>query len=260
MSGIVVITTKGGSKRDFINTLQQETGGAVALVVLQNVKKKGTFKRVLSFYRKVGFLGIIPEIYYFLIVKLSPHKRRALAVLSSRSRLFAEDHGYSAKTMQTDDVNEDSIYARVREIHPEIIVIWGGYIIKQRLLETAPCAVNMHSGFVPYYRGVNGIENAILNNDFDHIGVTLHYAVPQVDAGEIIKIVSADHRKPPSEFFKTLNDSATKEYLNVVKEILNRGKISSEPQDLARGRNYLLREWTYKKQYILAKKILRWEI
>ena len=256
MSGIVVITTKGGAKRDFVNILQEETGGAIALAVLQNVRKKSLFKRILSFYKKVGFLGIIPEIYYFLAVKLSPSKKYALAVLSTRSAVLGKDQEYLTKTIETDNVNEDLIYEHIKKINPDIIVIWGGYILKPRLLEVSRFAVNMHSGYVPYYRGVNGVEQAILNDDLEHIGISVHYAVTKVDAGGVIDIVTTNHQNSPEKFFKTLNDLATRRYIDIIKEILKNGKIQSKPQDTSNGRLYLLKDWTYKKQYTLAKKIL----
>lgn len=255
MPGIVLVTTKGRAKKAFANALQRETG-AVKLVVLQNEKKKSLFKRINSFYKKVGLVGIIPEIYYFLSVKLSERKKQAISTLSARSESSDED--YIAPTIETRDINEDTIYERIKSIEPDVIAIWGGYILKSRLLETAPLVVNMHSGFVPYYRGVNGIQHAILNNDFEHIGITIHYAVPKVDAGEVIKIIRPEEKKPVLEFFRDLNDRAFREYIEVVKEILEKGRIPGETQDLSKGKNYLLKEWTYKKENALAKKILEW--
>lgn len=259
MAVIVIITTKGAVKRSFVNTLQKETGGMVKLVILQNIRRKNIFKRIQIFYKKVGFPGIIPEIYYFLVVKLSPKKKRALSILSLRSRISESEKNYLAETVETDNVDDDAIYEYIKDIKPDMIVIWGGYILKPRILETARYAVNIHFGFTPYYRGVNGIEHAILNNDFKHIGVTIHYAIPKVDAGEVIKVVSIDHRTRPEEFFKVLNDLAFKEYIVIIKSLLEKGRISSSPQDLALGRNYLLKEWTYKKQNTLANKIIDWQ-
>src|SRR3989344_2568790 len=259
MARIVVITTKGQAKKDFINAIQEETNGAVILAVLQNVKRKGIFKRASSFYKKVGLSGIVSEIYYFLAVKLSERKRQALATLSVRSILSKDNKtSYLAKTIETNDVNEESVYRHIQELSPDIIVIWGGYIIKPHLLETARFALNMHSGFVPYYRGVNGIEHAIINGDFQHIGITIHKAISEVDAGEVIKIITSDYNDSPYEFFKALNDSAAREYIEIIKKIMKEGKVSSEKQNLTEGKNYLLKEWTYKKQNALAEKILTW--
>lgn len=257
MSGIVFITTKGNAKKSFANALQRETG-VVKLVVLQNEKKKSLFKRISTFYKKVGLVGIISEIYYFLSVKLSGRKKQALRVLSARSLDYKPEEEYLCETINTDDINEDIVYERIKSMAPDVIVIWGGYILKPRLLEVARFAVNMHFGFVPYYRGVNGVQNAILNDDFEHIGITIHYAVPKVDAGEVIKIIQTDHSKSPEEFFSSLNEKAFREYLEVAKKIFKGEAVQSYPQDLTKGKNFLLKEWTYKKENALADKIIKW--
>lgn len=259
MSGIVVITTKGKAKRDFVNTLQEESGGAVALAVLQNVRRKSLPKRIKSFYKKVGVLGIFQEIYYFLDLKLSARKKRALRVLSARTEGLKREVEYLTRTIETNDVNEDRIYEMISAIRPDIIVILGGYIVAERLLKAARVCVNMHSGFVPYYRGVNGLENAILNNDFEHLGITIHYAVPEVDAGGVIEIVQEDYRKSPEDFFIALNDLAKKKYIDTIIKILRGDQIKSELQDTTKGRNNMLKEWTYKKQNALANNVLNWQ-
>ena len=258
MPGIVILTTKGEVKRDFVNALHKETGGAVALAVLQNVKKKTAWKRVSSFFRKVGFQGLLPELYHFLAMKLSRKKRAALALLSLRTPLSAET-GYLMETTETDDVNSDDVYNRISALHPDLIVIWGGYIVKPRLLAMAPHTLNMHFGFTPYYIRVNGVHEAILQNDLEHIGITIHYAVPQVDAGDVLQVVTADHRKPPEVFFKELNDTAAREYIAVVKKIMSGEHVYAKPQHAAEGKNYFLKEWTYAKQDALARKLLSWK-
>ena len=258
MSGIVVITTKGGAKRYFANTLQKETG-AVKLAILQFPKKKSLFKRISGFYKKVGFTNIIQEVYSFLSVKFSARKKHALSLVSLRSKEVGQEGGYLMETLETCDINEDWIYERVREINPDVVVIYGGHILKTRLLELAPHAFNIHFGFAPYYRGVNGIENAILNEDLEHVGVTIHYAVSKVDAGEIIKVITADHRLPPEQFFQSLNDRAIHEYMNVIKRVLDKEQLESKPQDISLGKNYVMRDWTYKKENLVADKIIKWQ-
>lgn len=258
MSGIVVLTTKGEAKRDFVNTLQKETGGAVALAVLQRVKKKSFAKRAASFFKKVGVLGLLPELYHFLAVKMSRSKKSALGMLSLRTRLV-EGEGYLPDIVETDDINSDEVYERVKKIAPELIVMWGGYIVKPRLLELAPRALNMHFGFTPYYRGTNGVQHAILQNDFGHMGIAIHYAVAEVDAGEIITVVTADYKKSPEVFFRELNDKATREYIEVVKKLMRGEDVPGKPQDLSLGRNYFLKEWTYGKQDAFAQKLLLWK-
>lgn len=258
MSGIVIITTKGDAKRFFVNTIQKETG-AVRLAVLQYPKKRSLFKRIHSFYKKVGLKNILGEMYSFFSMKLSKKKKQSLSLIYTRSNESWSDGGYLVETMETTSINEDAVYERVKEINPDVIAIFGGHILKSRLLELAPHVVNIHFGYAPYYRGVNGIENAIVNDDMEHVGITIHYAVPKVDAGEIIKVVTKDHKTSPQKFFSTLNDTALREYVDIVKKLYKYGRVGSKPQGQTLGKNYMLKDWTYAKQCILAEKMKNWE-
>jgi methionyl-tRNA formyltransferase len=47
-------------------------------------------------------------------------------------------------------------------------------------------AINVHTGLSPHYRGRNCTEFAIINEDFENIGVTIHIVRKQIDGGEIL--------------------------------------------------------------------------
>ena len=178
--------------------------------------------------------------------------------MSLRSFISESTENYLAPIMEVDEINSQEVYDTLKKISPDLLVIWGGYIVQQHILETAKQCINMHFGVCPYYRGVNGVHHAILRDDLENIGITIHYAVSKVDAGEIISIVKVDYRQSPKNFFKELNDTATQKYIEIAKRLSNREKVSSLTQDLSKGKNYLLKEWTYTKQDVLAKKLLEW--
>lgn len=258
MGTIVVITTKGRAKKDFVNALYKETGGAVELVCLQKFKKKNLFRRIISFYKKVGFKKLPEEVYYSLVLRLSRRKREILPVVSLHTSISETTKGYIAPTMETDDINSQEVFDVLKKINPDLIVILGGSIVRQGILETAKQCINMHFGVCPYYRGANGMHHAILKNDFENIGITIHYAVPKVDAGEIISIVKVNYCQSPEIFFRQLSDKAIGKYIEVAKKLSNHEKVPSLKQDLSKGKNYLLKEWTFKKRNALAKKLLEW--
>lgn len=259
MDKIVIVTTHGSLKKDFVNRLFRETDGAVKFVFIQKPKIKKFSKRVISFCKKVGLWGLPREIYYFLLIKLSKKKQEALNFRKEATLSDNTEKEYLTSTIEIDDINSDLVYKKLNEIKPDTLVIWGGQIIKSHILKTAKIALNMHFGLATHYRGSNAISNAILEKDFDHIATTIHFAVPNVDAGDIIAIIKANLSQPPKNFFRELNDKSVNKYIEIIKDILKDKKIFTESQDLKTGKTYTLKSWTYGKQNKLAKMLMRWE-
>jgi folate-dependent phosphoribosylglycinamide formyltransferase PurN len=75
------------------------------------------------------------------------------------------------------------------EVRPELVLVLGTSIIKPPVLETAPLFVNVHSGITPLYRGAHGAVWAVIQRDFEHLGVTVHRVDKGIDTGAILKQV-----------------------------------------------------------------------
>ena len=87
----------------------------------------------------------------------------------------------------------------VRAIAPDLIVtIRYGAILKQPVLAIPRLGVlNLHSGLLPWYRGVLATFRALMNGDAK-IGCTLHYiSDPSIDTGDIVgtRTINVDRRR-----------------------------------------------------------------
>lgn len=257
MDSIVVITTPGAAKRDFVNTLHERSGGKVALVIIQKPIVRPLWVRIRKFTEKVGLLGLPCELLYACLLRFDTKRREALNILKSRSPVSGARNEYLPKVMYTTNVNGDDVYEAVCTIAPRVMAIWGGLILKPRLLTAAGITVNIHTGYCPYYRGTNCNLHAILNDDLEHIGITLHDAVPLVDAGPIRSIITTRCRgRRPTDFMCELNDRAFNSYIELILALLCGDQIPAVPQDISLGKNYQLKEWTYQKQYRAASTLL----
>jgi formyltetrahydrofolate-dependent phosphoribosylglycinamide formyltransferase len=81
--------------------------------------------------------------------------------------------------------------AKVKVYQPDLIVLAGWmYILSPAFLEHFPQQViNLHPALPGEFAGVNAIERAYeaaQNGDIDRSGVMIHYAIPEVDAGDVI--------------------------------------------------------------------------
>ncbi|MDZ4205759.1 MAG: formyltransferase family protein [Patescibacteria group bacterium] len=260
--GIVIITIPGESKRAFANSLHKLTGGKVDLVVIQKPKPNhhSLFQRLKRLYKSVGLRTMPVEIFYASLLRLNGSTRRTLEYFRERSGIISSiEHGYIPKTMEVVSANSEEVLNALRILSPDLIVIWGNTIIKPQIIKTAKRAINLHMGLCPYYRGAIANQYAVIERHPAHIGATIHYAEERVDAGDILTTITVDTSKPPQALFRELNDRAEKCYLDIASRLFAGKNISQRPQDISQGKNFILKNWTPRTRYNLAKQLRKWE-
>lgn len=79
----------------------------------------------------------------------------------------------------------DAVATTLRRYHADLVVLLGMPIVPAPILDLARLGfVNAHNGALPYYRGMDAVAWALLNNDA--VVCTLHLARPAVDSGEVL--------------------------------------------------------------------------
>ena len=86
-----------------------------------------------------------------------------------------------------DNVNSPKFIKKLKEMDADLGVSMSfNQIFKKDLIELFPLGlINCHAGKLPYYRGRNVLNWAIMNGE-DEIGVTCHYVDEDIDSGDII--------------------------------------------------------------------------
>jgi len=123
---------------------------------------------------------------------------------------------------------------------PDIIVVYGTAIIRDNIFRRAGLVtLNMHTGLSPHYRGDSTLFWPIYHNDPDHLGVTVHKLVPEVDGGDIVHTgkVAYSAGDTEAEIFAKGVKVGTDLYCRAVQEALD-GTIVYHPQDLSLGREF----------------------
>ncbi|HEY48164.1 MAG TPA: hypothetical protein G4O14_15460 [Anaerolineae bacterium] len=88
------------------------------------------------------------------------------------------------------EANSDQVFAWIMDKAPQYLVLYGSSIIRERLLNTFEGrTINMHLGLSPYYRGSGTNFWPLVNGEPELVGVTIHLATLDVDAGAILKQV-----------------------------------------------------------------------
>ncbi|GGQ80808.1 formyltransferase family protein [Couchioplanes azureus] len=94
------------------------------------------------------------------------------------------------RRLRVRSVNEDAVVDALRAVFVDVVVIIGCSPLSRATLAAAgPLVLNVHDGFLPYYRGDHGFFFAVYDRRFDRVGATIHRADPDVDTGELIEVV-----------------------------------------------------------------------
>ncbi|MGH2552445.1 MAG: formyl transferase, partial [Chitinophagaceae bacterium] len=91
------------------------------------------------------------------------------------------------KKKHFNSVNDDDCIKYIQELDPDIVIVNGTRIISSKVLQcTNAVFINMHTGITPIYRGVHGGYWALINNDRENCGVTIHKVDKGVDTGNVL--------------------------------------------------------------------------
>jgi len=130
------------------------------------------------------------------------------------------------------NVNDPAFVARVRGLAPDLQVSMSfDQIFHRPLLEAAPSGmINCHAGALPFYRGRNILNWALINGE-DRFGVTVHYVDPGIDTGDII--VQRFSPISDADTYATLLEAATRlcaEALYEAVTAIRDGQATRTPQ------------------------------
>ena len=91
------------------------------------------------------------------------------------------------------DVNSDAYASLIELVKPDVILTFGCGLLKENIFNIAKKGtINVHTGIVQSYRGVDSSLWAIYEENPEGIGATLHYVDNSIDAGDIIAQRKAD--------------------------------------------------------------------
>ncbi|UCD38373.1 MAG: methionyl-tRNA formyltransferase, partial [Fidelibacterota bacterium] len=160
---------------------------------------------------------------------------------------FAKEQGIP--TVAPERVNAAEFIEWVKSQEPELNISMSyDQILRKPLIESATFGfINCHAGKLPFYRGRNVINWAIINNE-KVIGITVHYIDDGIDTGDIIL-----QRDLPIEWEDTYGTVLEKvqdgfpDLLSDAVKLIGNGQVDPQPQDRFEGTYFSARrpgdEW-----------------
>ncbi len=89
--------------------------------------------------------------------------------------------------MKVKSVNDPTCKKIIQKQNPDVVVVIGTRIISMEILNAIPAPfLNIHAGITPKYRNVHGAYWALVNNDVENCGVTVHLVDAGIDTGAVI--------------------------------------------------------------------------
>ncbi len=181
---LILLARNGASTRILYNSLKNDFE-IEAIILEKPVSAKEFIKKRV---KKLGLAKVAGQVLFqFSIVRI-------LRLISSK-RIKEILNGYelkdtqlpTEKIIQINSVNDNECLLLLKKINPELVIVNGTRIISKAILNCIPAKfVNIHAGITPKYRNVHGAYWALVNNDAENCGVTVHLVDPGIDTGNII--------------------------------------------------------------------------
>jgi folate-dependent phosphoribosylglycinamide formyltransferase PurN len=138
--------------------------------------------------RKIGIRSTLSQLVFLATIQplLFRFAQKRLSSIFAEYRLD-DDEIPEPYLQRVSSVNSAETINTIRALSPRVIIVNGTRIIGRKVLESIPTTfLNTHAGITPKYRGAHGAYWALLNDDPDHCGVTIHIVDPGIDTGSIV--------------------------------------------------------------------------
>lgn len=180
---LVVLATDSSSTWMMVNALRVDYPD-LKVAIEEPISKIFLLKRRAA---RMGISKVLGQILFMLYVPV-------LRSLSYKHiKLLVASAGLSTRKpadlsiARFDSVNSQSCIEWLSIEHPTVVVLNGTRIVTPALLASCNAVfLNTHCGITPAYRGVHGGYWALVREDNDNFGVTVHMVDAGVDTGSIL--------------------------------------------------------------------------
>lgn len=155
-------------KFDSVLTIQEDQNS-------MQVLKRTLRRKQHSFISKINRL--LFYIYFFLFLR------------KKAENLFIEKLNFSDKLEpehRFKNINDPQALRVAEEFSPDLILVFGTSLLKKKWFKLNVPIVNSHLGIIPRYRGWMSWFWAILEENFNSVGISIHYVTKIADGGELI--------------------------------------------------------------------------
>ena len=180
---IVLLGRDGLSTRILHNALRGEFGAPCVILEVPPSPASILRRRM----KRYGAATVVGQVL-FRVLKVP---RLAAAARERRAEIIAQcglDPALLPESARrVSSANSPACVALLRSAQPQVVVVSGTRILSTEVLGcTSAFFVNVHAGITPLYRGVHGGYWALVQDDREHCGVTVHRVDEGIDTGAVL--------------------------------------------------------------------------
>ena len=234
------ILTTDGPQYDYLIHMLEKT-----VIINVVIREPGKYQRKRLISNKKYYRYICNRYQWF--------SREVLGYNKYRKNYFNYEGALKSKIINVTNINSNYVVNLLNQNPCNLCIVMGTSILKKKIINACKSEIiNVHGGYLPYYRGNNCIYFAYLNDDWDRIANTIHYIDTGVDTGDIIEIVrptiSSDDN--PETLYCKAKKLAIHKLIEIIKKYQSNEYIPRISQDIHIGKQYKTEERNVKTTII----------
>lgn len=178
-----MLVGEGESSKIVYNSLSKDFD--IKMVIEDtSISKKTFLKRRI---KKLGYLKVFGQILFMIYNKLLFKKSKdRIDSIKKENGLISNNYPKELFKKVASINNIETIEVLLKH-KPDIVIVNGARIISKKVLNAIDAVfINTHVGITPEYRGVHGGYWALVNNEYNNCGVTVHLVDEGIDTGGIL--------------------------------------------------------------------------
>jgi methionyl-tRNA formyltransferase len=214
-------------------------------IVIARQPKAPIRNKLATSIRRFGLAGAISRALLKIALRIGGETSRRQADLS---RVLGDPQfPDSVPVYKTIGVNSVETQTLLRQLAPDILCVYGTYIVSDSTLSICPIALNLHTGISPRYRGADCYFWPLYEGEPDFVGATVHQCTSDVDGGDIYRVAQAELRSGDGlgAIFGRSVLTGSSLYRSVVQDFISKRDVNVISQDLSEGQEYkaAMRGW-----------------
>jgi len=166
----------------------------------------------------------------------------------------------NVQTLSVNNINEGEVYCFVKDKKPDLIIVSGTSIIKDKLLSiyTSIGILNLHTGISPYMKGGPNCTNWCIALRKPYlIGNTIMWIDNGIDSGNILttEFTKLNGDENLKQIHIKVMEHAHELFLESIRYVADGGRQSIKQAYISKGCIFYNNQWKLKQKVILVKNL-----
>ncbi|MDN5210977.1 formyltransferase family protein [Fulvivirgaceae bacterium BMA12] len=193
------------------------------IVVIEERKQK-KMERVKKEMKRSGFWGLIDVLLFRFFYKFTGQSKDRLieqSILDDVKTKYGEPDFNQIDKVTVTTPNAKAAQAFIESKQPDFIIARCKFLLTERIFSIPKFGTYVfHPGICPEYRNAHGCFWAIMNKDYDNVGMTMLKIDKGVDTGPIYGYFTYDY-DPVGESHVTIQSRVVFDNLEGIKDKIN---------------------------------------